>query len=208
MESRGFSIGVILRRAWELYKLRWTFLSAVFLLSVILPLIPQILQFALSENAEVSRFLVGLIHLFLMVIATMGFLAVTIKVAKEEDCSWGDFFNVVHLFFSFLWAEILFYLAVIGGLLLLIVPGIIFGIKFSLWPYFVLDRRFKGVEALKASNSAVYGFKWDICLLWIATFLLNILGALFFGIGLFVTVPVTMLAWALVYLRLSNQLEG
>lgn len=205
MELQGFSISSTFREAWKIYKSRWVFLSAIFLFSLLLPLIPQLLQMMLPENATFSRLLIGLIHLFLMVVATMGFLAITIKVARQEESSWSDFFQVVPLFPSFLWGQILFYLSIIGGLLLLIIPGIVWGIKFSLWPYFVLDRHYSGFESLKASGRVVYGVKWDIFMLWIATCLLNLLGGLLLGVGLLVTVPVTLISWALVYLQLSGK---
>ena len=53
--------------------------------------------------------------------------------------------------------EILVVLTVMGGLLLFIVPGIIFGLRLVLAPYFIVDRDMSAMDAYKASWHATKG---------------------------------------------------
>lgn len=202
-----FSIGDAFRFGWRLWKEHWPLLLSAVVISFLLPALPQFLQWALPTDTGFAYFALQVVHFILFVIAQMGIINITLRVAQGLPTSINDFFSTVHLFPSYLWGWILFYLAFFFGLLLFIVPGIIFALKFCLWPYYVLDRNFGGVDSLKASNRAVYGSKWDLLLFGLGTFLLNLLGLLLFGVGLLVTVPVTLLAWAYVYLHLSPQVE-
>lgn len=208
MDTKGFSIGYVLKEGWNLWKEKWLFLTGIVLFTLLLPAIPQILIALLPSDANLASFILGVIHFIFGVIANMGLITITLKLAKAEPCQFSDYFSKIHLFPSYLWALILFYLAVFVGLILLIVPGVIVALMFCLWPYFILDKQFPGVDSLKASKSAVYGSKWDLFLLWVATFLINLLGLLCLGVGLLITMPVTMLAWAFVYLKLTQKSEA
>lgn len=207
MDIKGFSVGEELKFGWEAWKKRWAFLIGIVLFSMILPLIPQLILAAISETADLAKFVLSIIHFVLAIIASMGFWTIAIKAARQEPYSFSDFFSTVHLFPSFLWAQILFLLVVAVGLVLFIIPGIIFALKFCLYPFFVLDRSFKGIESLKASNQAVYGKKWDLLVFMIVVLLLDLLGLLVLGIGLLITVPVTTIAWAHVYVKLTTPLS-
>jgi hypothetical protein len=53
-------------------------------------------------------------------------------------------------------------LAVIGGFILLIIPGIIFAVWFSLASYIVIDQQVDAVEAMKRSKALVRGRIWEM----------------------------------------------
>ncbi len=65
-------------------------------------------------------------------------------------------------FIPILWISILVGLATIGGLILLIIPGIIFAIWFSLTTQAVLFEDKRGVQALKQSREYVRGRWWAV----------------------------------------------
>lgn len=204
MEPKGFSVGEAFKFGWQEWKKNWLFLSAVTLLCTLLPAIPAILQYTLSDEKYLSQMLLGLIHYALLFIAQMGFLTIAVKAARLQEYSFNDFFSSVHLLPSFIWGSVLYFLAVLGGMLLLIIPGIIFAIKFCFWSLFVVDRSFKGLDSLKASSQAIYGYKWDMLLFMIGWMILNLIGVLALGIGLLITIPVGMIAFAHLYVKLTT----
>jgi len=53
------------------------------------------------------------------------------------------------------------------------------------------------LEALRASSSLTEEVKWNLLLFWLAIIGLNILGAICLGIGLLVTVPMSLMAQAM-----------
>jgi len=88
---------------------------------------------------------------------------------------------------------------------LLIVPGIIWGIKFWFFDYFVIDKGLGSIEALKKSSAITEGHKWNLFIFFLVITGINLLGAIFLLVGLFATMPITMIVAAFVYRRLLAQ---
>jgi uncharacterized membrane protein len=109
------------------------------------------------------------------------------------------------LFFKYLFGSILYVLIFCAGLILLIFPGIIWGIKFGLFPYFIIDKGLGPIKALKASAKTTMGARWDLLGFGFVVSIISLLGVLCLVIGIFATIPTTMIAAALVYRRLLSQ---
>ncbi|MFD4354254.1 hypothetical protein ACFWPX_16995 [Nocardia sp. NPDC058518] len=85
------------------------------------------------------------------------------------------------------------------GLLLCIIPGLVVAF-FTWWTMqFVIDRDQDGVTAIKSSFSAISSNAGTLLLLALALFGINIVGALLCGLGLLVTVPLTIIASTYAY---------
>ena len=91
---------------------------------------------------------------------------------------------------------------IIVGLILFIIPGIIFAIKLQFVDYLIVDKKM-GIDSLSKSWNMTKGVKWNLFLLWILIALINIAGALLLLVGLFITVPLSVVATAYVYRKLS-----
>lgn len=100
-------------------------------------------------------------------------------------------------------ASIVTSIIVIVGLVLLIVPGIIAQVMLSLSVFFILEKGSGPIEALKESRRMTKGKRWDLFLFFVVAILLNIAGAIPMGLGLLVTVPVTLLAFVHVYKKID-----
>lgn len=74
------------------------------------------------------------------------------------------FSQAIGFIFSYWWIYFLVGLAVLGGFILLIVPGIIFAIRYSLSGYALVVEGKKGREALQVSRSYVKGHIGEV--LW------------------------------------------
>lgn len=85
------------------------------------------------------------------------------------------------------------------GLVLLIIPGII--VAFLTWwtLQFVIDQNQDAITAIKSSFRAISSNWGTLLLLALALVGLNILGAIPCGLGLFVTVPMTIIASTYAY---------
>lgn len=202
-----WTIGSILKEGFRTWKQHWVLVTALFIFSFILPLIPHGLQNLVSEEAALTKLFLALLGFFFTILADMGFTTIVLKAAKNEEYQFSDFFSRFEVLPSFLCAYLLNALAVIFGLLLFIIPGIIFALKFSFFRFYVIEDSMKGVEALRKSNETTYGHKWKILGFWIVAAFINILGALFFGIGWLITAPVVALAWAHLFFLLTSRKE-
>lgn len=85
------------------------------------------------------------------------------------------------------------------GLVLCIIPGLVVAF-FTWWTMqFVIDRDQDGVTAIKSSFSAISSNAGTLLLLALALFGINIVGALLCGLGLLVTIPLTIIASTYAY---------
>jgi hypothetical protein len=142
-----------------------------------------------------------------------GFIASIMGLAYAEEGTFsfrkglGDmtFKRLAYFSAAYLLAKII----VLGGLILLIVPGIIFGIQLFLMKYIALKEDILPVAALRKSLALTKGHRLKIFECLFFAIILNIAGALCLIVGLFVTVPMTLIAFALIYTRLVAQpIEG
>jgi len=85
----------------------------------------------------------------------------------------------------------------IGGLFLLI-PGILLAVLFYFWPYFILDGE-SIIQSFVKSMKATRGMIWELFLFLFLLNMINFIGMLLFGVGVFITIPFTTLAAAHIY---------
>ena len=203
----AFSIGESIRFGWDTMKSNLGFF--VFLLVVVglIYAIPAILAELGREDLPVLSAILGVVAAVLQIIVGMGLIRVTLKLCDHEQGAFSDLFSCAPLFIKYLLASILYGLIVLGGTILLIVPGIIWAIKYMFFSYFIVDREVGPVEALKRSAEITQGAKWDLFLLGLALAGINILGTLALLIGLFATVPTAMVATAFAYRKLATLRE-
>ncbi|MEA3324508.1 MAG: hypothetical protein U9Q37_05135 [Euryarchaeota archaeon] len=57
---------------------------------------------------------------------------------------------------------ILYGFIVVGGLILLTIPGIIWAIKFQFFDYLIVDKGLGPIDALEKSSEITRGVKWDL----------------------------------------------
>ncbi len=108
-------------------------------------------------------------------------------------------FSVIPLFHQYtVWLDILTVLTLPLALL-----GTIWSIRLSKFPYFIIDKGRNPIDALKDSWAMTRGSTWNLMLFNLLLLLVNLLGALAFGVGLLATIPTTQLAHAFVYRKLS-----
>lgn len=89
---------------------------------------------------------------------------------------------------------------------LFILTSIYFAIRLQFYKFIVIEHEnITALGALKKSLQITRGGFWKVTFFMITIILLNILGALFFGVGLILTVPVSLIAYAHVYKKISSQ---
>jgi uncharacterized membrane protein len=107
-------------------------------------------------------------------------------------------------FFTYLLTNILLALLVAFGTMLLIVPGVFWALKYGLAPFLVADDKVEDpLDAFRVSARLTEGSRGHLLVFGLAVIGANIVGAIALGIGLLVTVPMTLLAVAYVIRRLQ-----
>ena len=108
------------------------------------------------------------------------------------------------LFLKFAGGYILYSLLVALGFILLILPGVFWMVKYQYVIYFLADKDMEIGEAFKNSAETTNGAKWELFAFLILLSLINLAGVICLLVGLLVTIPVTMVAMAFVYRKLSG----
>ncbi len=102
-------------------------------------------------------------------------------------------------------AGILLGIATFIGLLLCILPGLLVAFFGSFFVYFILDQNLGAIESLSASFNFVKDNFGNLLLLLLLTMIAIFVGALLCGLGLFVAIPVCVIAQAYAYKVLRGQ---
>lgn len=135
----------------------------------------------------------------------MGVLHGSIKAARGEDVTPGDFFVSWKNAGTYVAGSLLFGLIVGIGMILLIVPGIIWALRYSMYGYYIVTQDAGPMEALQMSADATDGHKIELLSLCLASLAVIILGVLCLGIGLVWAIPTVDIAWAAAFLRFSGE---
>ncbi|MFA6270148.1 MAG: hypothetical protein WC657_02985 [Candidatus Paceibacterota bacterium] len=151
-----------------------------------------------------TPFLFGLFAVIFSVIIRIGYTKIFLRMSDGESPKFSEIFKEYKLFWRYLGTCILTLLTVIGGLILLILPGIFWAIRFSFASLILIDTNTTPMLAMKESYAITKGKFWKLVGFFIVLGLVNILGVLAFGVGLLVSVPVSTFAWVYVYRQLSK----
>lgn len=169
----------LLSKSWEVYKDRFGTLIGIAAVPIVGSLIAVIASTAgafLTRSFWKSFSLVSPLHLFIsgliLLLAAAWILFVfiwpgvaliyAVKERKREIGFRQSFGKAWPKLLSYLWVSFLSGLAVFAGLILLIIPGIIFMVWFSFSVYVLIAEDRKGTQALSRSKQLVKGRWWKV----------------------------------------------
>ena len=206
METKTFSDGQVIKFGWNIMKSNFWYFFAVVLTVAFFSYFPIVTDKICKDITWLWISLRILFYIFSLIVS-IGIIKISLKFTGNEKPRYIDLFDNFALFFKYLASAILYSLIVLAGFILLIVPGIIWGIRYQFFPYFIVDKNAGPVEALKRSAQITNGAKWDILGLNVITGIIAIAGVVCLVIGLFVVYPVIWVAFAVVYKQLLQQTE-
>lgn len=192
-----------MKRGWEGWKPNWGLWVAAVAISFLLGSVANLS--ALFKDSKAAEVIFQLLGILAGTYATLGIINLALRTAKGLSVRLNDYFDTFPYYWRFLLGQILYFLAVGIGLLLFIVPGIILGLMFYLFPYFIIEKNMDVIDAFKASSKAVYGTKANLFFFVIVGMLINLFGLICLVVGLFVSIPVVAIAQATIYKILSSR---
>lgn len=158
-----------------------------------------------AGSTEERQMLVTIVALALAGPLEAGQAWVVLKGVRGRGPRVKDLFQGFRRFGDALLAYVLTSLIILVGLLLAVVPGVLFWLKYSVVFYALMDQRLSGRDAMRESARLTKGHRGKIFLLGLTLLGLNILGAAAFLVGLLVTVPVSYASMAALYGRLKEE---
>lgn len=207
MSEKMFSDGALIKMGWAKTKENIGLLIGAMVVAILAILVPPAILNWIGPRTQMAglfALLAFLVYLFMYSLVTVGFLRLLLNLVDGKGAKISDLFSSTDKVLPFLLVSILYGLIVIGGLILLVFPGIIWSIKYMMAPYLVIDKGLKPVEALKESGRLTNGVKWDIFGFQQVVGTVIMIGYLALFIGIIVSIPVGALAVAGLYRHLSK----
>ena len=208
MKKAHFSKKEAIKFGFELAKKNIVFFIGVFIIVAVFSGLSSFLKNLVNPQKEFLLYALLYLVLFVVnMVISIGLIKITLEFIDGKKPKFTDlaFYKPLVNFFV---ASILQGLIVIGGVILLIIPGIIFSVRLRYVSYLIVDKNLTPVEAIKKSWSITRGNTWNLFFFGILIGLINILGVICLLVGLFITVPLGMLASASVYRKLLLQSEA
>lgn len=194
--------------AWKTIQEYFGFLIGLIVVTQGIVLLPEILLAPLSKSQPwlwgIGKFLVWLASMFV----GAGLLKILIALVYQHKARFTDLFSASAVFAQYLIGTVLYGLLTVVGYLLLIVPGVIWGLEYKFVPYLLVHTGCSFQEAFQGSRRMTDGAKKDLLVMMLMILGINLIGALFLGIGLLMTVPMTMVAEVHVYKQLLKRITS
>lgn len=163
--------------AWRTFRNKFTKAASVIIAPFLLIGIGSLLALSGQPVAAVLGAVIVVIGYVFSMFSSIALVAV---FGKNADFG-SAYKTAATLFWAWVWVEILVGLAVMGGFVLLIVPGIILAIQFAMVNFLVILEDRRGMAALVQSREYMKGYWWAfagrtglLLLMWLAASLVFI----------------------------------
>ena len=100
------------------------------------------------SGKSILTFNIYIIEYLVMILLMMGMYKIFLELYDGKKAELSTLFTTYEQYFDFFICYILVALIVLGGLILLIIPGIIWGLKYQFALYLVIDRKMKPIDAI------------------------------------------------------------
>lgn len=232
--KKDFSITEALRFGWQVKRQNFWFFVAVILIYWIVIFLPYPIGVLIINIFKgnlviqsITSILAQVASAVLAAITGVGIIKISLKLVDQQEIAIKDLFSCYPLFLKYLLGLILYQLIVLVGLILLIVPGIIWFIKYGFWVYLIVDKNLGIIASLKESGRITQGVRWKLflfglviaSLIFFGVYLPLVVGFIlpsFYGssvlligiVGVFMFFPAAWVAIAFVYRKLAQQTES
>lgn len=194
MEShKAPDIGHCLRDGWALYQREPFLLSGAAIIGAVISAIASYIPFA---HVAVHGPLLGGLYVLIM------------RIDRDQPAGIGNYFDAFSQFLPLLLATVVMSILISIGLIALVLPGLYLALAYAFTILNIVDRKMDFWPAMEASRKAVTAHFWQYLVLSLLFLLICFAGALAFGIGLLVAIPVCLAAQYCFYRELGDGPTG
>lgn len=188
----SFNMGQYLEEGWENFKKK----PSALVLPLLIVLAFSGIVLGLFAFVLPVKMINALSNVLQFAVAPIGasFYIIAQKVDRNEDTEWRDIFLGYKFWIPIVVATLLSALIMTLGFICLILPGIYLAVGYSFTTLFIALKNYDFWPAMEASRKIVSKNWFSFFLFLLVVGFINLLGALFIGIGLLVTIPVSILA--------------
>jgi uncharacterized membrane protein len=195
-------IGYYFSRGWEIFKAKAPLFVLFTLLLVVIQGVISVLPFPLGagggEDAPGGGIL-SFVYSILTPVLSAGYYIVAFQLARGRTAEFNDFFQGFNKFLPIFLTALVSGVLTFIGLLFLVLPGIYLIVAYLFAQPFVIDKNADFWQAMETSRKLITKKWFSFFVLLLALFFLNLGGAILLGIGLLVTIPLSVCIVAAAY---------
>jgi uncharacterized membrane protein len=202
----SFGKVALLQEAWALFKKHLNIILALMGVYLVYYLAQYFSGFVFEKQSALAT-IFSLAFFIIFLVIQLGAYNLMLRIVDGKQATIKDLYTYSDMAMKIvrnIVAGIIVGVIVLGGLILLIVPGIYLGIRLMFFTYYIVDKDAGVMDSIKMSWELTKGGVINLFFLSILFLFINFLGALLFGIGLAVTIPLTFLATALLYRKFQK----
>ncbi|MBE9136372.1 hypothetical protein IQ254_04005 [Nodosilinea sp. LEGE 07088] len=188
-------IGDYFSRGWEIFKAKAPLFILFTLLLVLIQVVIAVLPFPIGSGGGEDSPGGGILNLAFNIISpvlTAGYYFVAFQIARGRDTDFNNFFQGFSKFLPIFLTALVSSILTIIGFALLILPGIYLAVAYLFAQPLVIDKSADFWQAMETSRKLITKKWFSFFGLLLLLFLLNVVGAILLGIGLLVTIPLSM----------------
>jgi hypothetical protein len=208
MDKKVFSIDEALKFGWNTMKTNFWFFFGVLIVAWIVVYVPSLIANLLRDKSSLLYLIFMLVSWAIQVIVSIGLIRISLKFIDGGKPEFNDLFRFQGFFWRYLGGSLLVGLIVVVGILLFVIPGIVWAIMFQFFGFLIIDKNLSIMDSVRQSGSLTKTVRWKLLGFGLLLMLINYLGLIVLLVGLFATIPTTMLAHAWVYRKLLGQTES
>jgi hypothetical protein len=202
---RDFSIDEALKFGWNTMKTNFWFFFGILVVAWVVVYVPFIMGSLLRNTSFLLYLLFTLIGWVLQLMVSIGLIKISLKFCSGETPEFNDLFRFKGYFWRYLGGTLLVALTVTVGFMFFVIPGVIWAIMFQFYAFLIIDKNLSIIDSFKHSGEVTKSVRWKLLGFGLLLTVINYLGMLVFLVGLFATIPTTLLAYAWVYRKLLNE---
>jgi len=207
METKpNFSIKQALSKGWQTYKANFGFLAVTFILYLLIYGLFSGVQSYFAKQESALAIILALISMYVSFLLQIGWVRIGLKLLNGESAEYEDLLKGHDRIVSYFLGNLLVGIIVCAGLILLIIPGFYWALKYMYVPYLIADRKLKVDDAMKLSATMTKGVKWHLISYGFVQLGLILLGTIALLIGLVIVLPTIWLASLAIYQQLDKSL--
>jgi len=151
MDKKNFSIDEALKFGWNTMKANFWFFFGVFVIAFAVIYIPYVIGVLCARSAYGFSFIFHVASAVLSFIVNIGLIKIALKFVDGGKPEVKDLFDFHGCFWRYVGGSFLYGLIYRAGIILLVVPGIIWAIMFQYFGYCIVSEKISIMDALEKS---------------------------------------------------------
>jgi hypothetical protein len=188
--------------AWMMLKKQLGLFTAIMLTFFALWVILEVIVVAGQRFGFILWVIAHLSFFIIFAGMEIGLIRICLAFHDGKEIQYTEIFRDLRFGINFLFVQLVYFVMILVGFVLLIVPGTYLGSKYTLYAFHFADGYSNLRQSFQQSAVISQGSRWF--LFWFSVFilLLNILGASILGVGLIITAPLSVLMKTSIYCQL------